>query len=95
MRLTDPFVTFILVLAIGVIVGVLFEKYVRTSSWLSKQVAGPRRVLVTSALVGIAGAFIGYHIALLATLPRGSLVPLIAAAIGAVAIVWGWRTVKL
>ncbi|HYS47506.1 MAG TPA: transglycosylase [Xanthobacteraceae bacterium] len=94
MRLTDPFVTFILVLAIGVIVGVLFEKYMRTA-WLSKQVAGPRRVLLTSALVGIAGAFIGYHIALLATLPRGSLVPLIAAAIGAVAIVWGWRTVKL
>lgn len=94
MRLTDPFVAFIVVLLIGIIVGVIFEKVMRTS-WLSKQIAGPRRVLLTSALVGIAGAFIGYHIVLLTTLPSGSIVPFIAAAVGAVVTVWGWRAVKL
>ena len=94
MRLSDPVVSFILVVLIGIVAGWAIERFMRTT-WLTKQIAGPRRVLLTSALVGVAGAFIGFHLATLASLPRGSLVPLIAAAIGALVILWAWRTVKV
>jgi uncharacterized membrane protein YeaQ/YmgE (transglycosylase-associated protein family) len=54
------------------------------------------RVYVTSALVGIAGSFIGFHIASLLRLSGpGSIVPFICAAVGAAVILLGWRMIKL
>jgi hypothetical protein len=49
--------------------------------------------IVTSALVGVAGAFVGYHIALLAF--GGRLVSsVIAAAVGAAVVLFAWRMTK-
>ena len=90
MRATDPLLTFLLVLAIGVVAGILFDR-LAGPSWLARQFAGSRRGIVTSALVGIAGAFVGYHIALLA-LGGDLLTSLVAAAIGAAVVLYAWRT---
>jgi len=50
---------------------------------------------LTSALVGIAGAFIGFHIAAIVALSAGMIVLFVAAAIGAVLVLWGWREIRL
>ncbi len=52
---TDPVVTFLLVLGIGIIAGVLFDR-LAGPSWLARQFSGSTRGIVTSALVGVAGA---------------------------------------
>jgi uncharacterized protein YqgC (DUF456 family) len=62
MQVTDPAVMFLLVLAIGVIAGFLFDR-LAGPSWLARQFSGSTRGMITSGLVGVAGAFVGYHIA--------------------------------
>ena len=52
MRATDPVVTFLLVLAIGVAAGILFDR-LAGPSWLARQFSGSARGIVTSALVGV------------------------------------------
>lgn len=93
MRTTDPALTFLLVLAIGIVVGVLFDR-LAGRSWLARQFSGSTRGTITSALVGVAGAFVGYHIALLLVLRTGLLMSVIAAAIGAAAVLFAWRMAK-
>ncbi len=93
MRATDPVVTFLLVLAIGVLAGILFDR-VAGPSWLARQFSGSTRGIVTSALVGVAGAFVGYHIALLLALGGGLLMSVIVAAAGAAVVLFAWRTAK-
>jgi uncharacterized membrane protein YeaQ/YmgE (transglycosylase-associated protein family) len=93
MRATDPVVTFFLVLAIGIVVGILFDR-VAGRSWLARQFSGATRTTITSALVGVAGAFVGYHIALLLALRAGLLTSVIAAAIGAAVVMFAWRMAK-
>jgi uncharacterized membrane protein YeaQ/YmgE (transglycosylase-associated protein family) len=90
----NPLLTVLLVLIIGIVVGILFQQMKRPG-WLSRQMAGGRRGDVTSALVGIAGAFIGFHLAALFAAGGGTIVLLVAAAIGAVLVVWGWRELRL
>jgi uncharacterized membrane protein YeaQ/YmgE (transglycosylase-associated protein family) len=80
MRL-DPAVMVLLVVLIGIAAGLIFDR----------QVAGTRG-MVTSALVGIAGSFIGYHVALLLAF-RG-VIALVGAALGAVLVLWAWRMAK-
>ena len=80
----DPFIIFLLVLVIGIVVGVLFQR-VRGQGWLTRQIAG-RRADFTAALVGIAGAFIGFHIVALAGLI--TLLVLLGALVGALLVVW-------
>jgi len=93
--LASPVASFIIVVLVGVAAGWLALRYLR-GSWLSNKVAGLRRALLTSALVGIAGSFIGYHLALiLAPSTRLSLMPFVVAALGAAAVLWAWQTVKL
>jgi uncharacterized membrane protein YeaQ/YmgE (transglycosylase-associated protein family) len=92
MRATDPLLTFLLVLAIGVVAGILFDR-LAGPSWLARQFSGSRRGIVTSALVGTAGAFVGYHIAMLA-LAGDLLTSLVAAAIGAAVVLYAWRTAR-
>jgi len=89
-----PVVTFIIVLLIGIIVGIAAQRMAR-ASWLSRQIAGGRRADLTSALVGIAGAFIGFHIAAIVALSAGMIVLFAAAAIGAAVVLWGWREIRL
>ena len=78
---------------IRIVVGVAAQRMAR-ASWLSRQIAGGRRAEVTSALVGVAGAFVGFHLAALVALSAGMGLLFIAAIIGAALVVWGWREIK-
>jgi len=93
MRATDPAVMFALVLAIGILAGVLFDR-LAGPSWLARQFSGSTRGLITSALVGVAGAFVGYHLAVLLALGGGIIVSAIAAMVGAAVVLFGWRMAK-
>jgi uncharacterized membrane protein YeaQ/YmgE (transglycosylase-associated protein family) len=93
MRATDPAVTFLLVLAIGVIAGILFDR-LAGPSWLARQFSGSTRGIITSALVGVAGAFVGYHIALLLALDGGIVTSVVAALVGAAVVLFGWRMAR-
>lgn len=89
----DPAVTFIVVLAIGIAAGLLFDR-LAGPSWLARQFSGSSRGIITSALVGIAGALMGYHIAVLLALGAGLLMAVIAAALGAAVVLFAWRMAK-
>jgi uncharacterized membrane protein YeaQ/YmgE (transglycosylase-associated protein family) len=93
MRATDPVITFLLVLVIGIGAGFLFDR-LAGPSWLARQFSGSSRGIITSVLVGVAGAFVGYHIALLLTLGGEIVTTVIAAALGAAAVLFGWRMAK-
>lgn len=85
--ITTGLANLIIVLVIGIVAGLLFNRYGQT--WLRRQLA-TRHSDFTSALVGIAGSFIGFHIAvLLGLLP--SLMLYVAAALGAIVVLWLWR----
>jgi uncharacterized membrane protein YeaQ/YmgE (transglycosylase-associated protein family) len=87
----DPAVTLLIILIIGIVAGIIFDR-VAGPGWLTRQIAGSTRGLVTSSLVGIAGAFVGYHVLALAS--AGGYVPYIGAIAGAALILWVWRTIK-
>jgi uncharacterized membrane protein YeaQ/YmgE (transglycosylase-associated protein family) len=93
MHATDPIMTLFLVLIIGVGAGVLFDR-LAGPSWLARQFSGSTRGIITSALVGVAGAFVGYHIAGLLALGGGILTSAIAAALGAAVVLFAWRMAK-
>ena len=93
MSATDPIVTFVLILAIGIVAGILFDR-LAGPSWLARQFAGSTRGIVTSALVGVAGAFVAYHIAVLLALGGGLVTSVIAAAAGAALVLFAWRLAK-
>ena len=92
--IASPIVTFVVVILIGIVAGILAQRYAR-GSWLSQQIAGRNRASITCALVGIAGSFIGFHLAvLLELLKYGSIALFFAAVIGAVVVLWGWKSVR-
>jgi uncharacterized membrane protein YeaQ/YmgE (transglycosylase-associated protein family) len=93
MRAIDPAVTFLLVLAIGAVAGFFFDRFAGPS-WLARQFSGSTRGIVTSALVGVAGAFVGYHIGELLALGGGILTTVIAAVVGAAVMLFVWRMAK-
>jgi uncharacterized membrane protein YeaQ/YmgE (transglycosylase-associated protein family) len=87
----DPIVTFLLVLCIGIVLGALFDRFAGRG-WLSRRFAGTGGT-VTSALVGVAGSFVGYHLAIL--FKQGAGAPrLIGAALGALVVLWLWRVTR-
>jgi len=87
----SPVVTFLIVLVIGILAGFIFDR-LAGPGWLSRQVAGATRTLVTSALVGVAGSFVGFHLAGL--LGLAGVTALIGAAVGAGVVLYGWRMVR-
>lgn len=87
----DPAVTLIILLVIGIVAGLIFDRFTGPG-WLARKFAGPRGYL-TSALVGIAGSFIGFHVAALLRL-AGDLGGFVAAAIGAVVVLVVWRAIR-
>ena len=93
MRTPDPVITFIVVVVIGLAAGFLFDR-LAGPSWLARQFSGSTRGIITSALVGIAGALIGYHIAVLLALSEGVVTSAIAAALGAAVVLFAWRMAK-
>jgi uncharacterized membrane protein YeaQ/YmgE (transglycosylase-associated protein family) len=87
----SPAVTFLIVLVIGVLAGLIFDRFAGPS-WFKRQIAGAMPSMITSALVGVAGAFVGFHLAELLKLAPGAA--LVGAVVGAVAVLFGWRTVR-
>jgi uncharacterized membrane protein YeaQ/YmgE (transglycosylase-associated protein family) len=94
MRAMTPALTLFIILAIGIVASIIYDR-LAGPGWLTRQFAGSARGVVTSVLVGIAGSFIGFHvIALLALSAVRGLIPFIGAAIGAAIALWGWRMVR-
>lgn len=89
----DPFVSFLIVLVIGIAAGLVYDR-VAGPGWLGRQIAGSRRGLITSALVGIAGSFTGYHLAILLAVGIGEIGLYLGAAIGAALVLWLWRIMR-
>ena len=93
MRGIDPVAAFILIVVIGVAAGMLFDRFAGPS-WFARQFGG-QRGSATSSLVGVAGSFIGYHLAVL-----GEMVGLngyavfVGAAAGAVIVLLLWRMIR-
>jgi hypothetical protein len=79
---------FLIVLIIGIIAGLVFNRYAQT--WLSRQLI-TRQSDVTTALVGVAGAFIGFHLGVIIGLLPTPLILYIAALVGAFVVLWLWR----
>ncbi len=86
---TTGMLIFIVVVVIGIIVGLMFNRYGR--GWLGRQVTDARGVGdVTYSLVGIAGSFMGFHVGvILGLLP--TLMLYVAAVVGAALTLWLWR----
>jgi hypothetical protein len=86
---TTAILTFIILVAIGIIIGLFFNR--RGRSWLGRQVADATGAGdITYSLVGIAGSFMGFHVGvILGLLPTVMLY--LAAVIGAGLILWLWR----
>jgi uncharacterized membrane protein YeaQ/YmgE (transglycosylase-associated protein family) len=88
----NPLVTLVIILLIGTVAGILYDRFAGPG-WFSRQISGSTRSVVTSVLIGIAGAFVGFHLAAVIGL-RDAVVAYIVAAIGAAAVLFGWRMVK-
>ena len=86
----DAALTLIIILAIGIVAGLIFDR-IAGPGWLTRQIAGSTRGMVTSSLVGIAGAFIGYHAVALAAPGNVAFIGAIA---GAAAVLWIWRMMR-
>jgi uncharacterized membrane protein YeaQ/YmgE (transglycosylase-associated protein family) len=78
----------IIILIIGTVAGLVFNRYAR--SWLVR-LSSTTRSDVTTALVGIAGAFIGFHISVILGLLPSPLMHYILAAFCALIVLWLWR----
>ena len=88
--LTTAVMNLLVILAIGIVAGVVFNRYGR--SWLGRQTAGATGMGdVTYALVGIAGAFIGFHIVVILGLLPTPLMLYLGALSGAVVTLWLWQ----
>jgi uncharacterized membrane protein YeaQ/YmgE (transglycosylase-associated protein family) len=85
---TSAMASFLIVLAIGIAAGLAFNRYGQT--WLRRQFV-TRQSDVTSALVGIAGAFVGFHVGVILGLLPSPLMLYIAAVVGAFLVLWAWR----
>ena len=82
--LSMPGVGFFGMLIIGIVAG-----------WIAEKATGSDHGLLTNLLVGIAGSFVGGSLAGLLNIQfYGWLGNLIVAAIGAILILWIWRSVR-
>jgi uncharacterized membrane protein YeaQ/YmgE (transglycosylase-associated protein family) len=79
---------FLIILVIGVVAGLGFNRYAR--SWLAR-LGTTTHSDITSALVGIAGAFMGFHVSVIVGLLPSPLMHYIVAALGALVVLWLWR----
>lgn len=85
---TSALMNLIIVLIIGIVAGLIFNRY--GHNWLARQFV-TRQSDLTAGLVGIAGAFIGFHLAVVIGLVPSPIVLYIAAIFGAFAVLWLWR----
>jgi uncharacterized membrane protein YeaQ/YmgE (transglycosylase-associated protein family) len=87
----SPTATSLIVLAIGILAGLIFDRFAGPN-WFKRQIVGTMPSMTTSALVGVAGSFIGFHLAESLKLTAGTA--LVGAVLGAAAVLFGWRTVR-
>lgn len=87
--LTTALANLIVVVLIGIVSGLLFSRYAR--GWLARQAAGGQGSDVTYCLVGIAGAFMGFHVGVVLGLLPLPLAQYLTAVIGAALTLWLWR----
>lgn len=88
--LTTAIINFIVIIVTGIVIGVLLHRGGR--SWLGRTAASLSGVGdATWALVGIAGAFMGFHISVILGLLPSPLMHYIGAVLGAVLTLWLWR----
>ena len=88
--LTTGVVNLIVILAIGIIVGIIFSR--SGGGWLGRPTTAATGVgNITYALVGIAGSFIGFHVAVILGVLPTPLMLYLAALAGAVITIWLWR----
>jgi len=81
-------VNFVIIVLIGIVAGVVFNR--ATRSWLSR--LGPSATSdVTSALVGTAGSFVGFHLGVILGIVPTPLMLYLSAVVGAIAVLWIWR----
>jgi uncharacterized membrane protein YeaQ/YmgE (transglycosylase-associated protein family) len=73
-----------IVIVIGIIAGLLVNRYGR--GWF-----GTRASDITVALIGIAGAFIGFHLGQVIGLVPFPAASYLAAIAGALVVLWLWR----
>jgi uncharacterized membrane protein YeaQ/YmgE (transglycosylase-associated protein family) len=86
--LTNAVVNLLIILVIGIIAGIVFNRYAQ--NWLSRQFT-TRQSDITASLVGIAGAFIGFHLGVILGLLPSPLMLYITAIVGAFLVLWLWR----
>lgn len=85
---TSALANLLIILVIGIVAGLLFNRY--GQNWIGRQLT-TRQSDITAALVGIAGAFIGFHVGVLIGLLPSPLMLYITAIVGAVLVLWLWR----
>jgi len=86
---TNSLANLLIIVVIGIAAGIAFNRYGR--SWWARSVGNATRSDITSALVGIAGSFFGFHIGVVLGLLPLPLMQYIAAIVGAVVVLWAWR----
>ncbi len=86
--ITTALANLVIVLIIGIVAGLAFNRYAQ--DWLSRQFT-TRQSDITSALVGIAGAFIGFHLGVIFGLLPSPIMLYIMAIVGAFVVLWVWR----
>ena len=79
----------IIIVIIGIVAGLVSNRY--GQGWFARNIAGTRHTDITTALVGIAGAFIGFHIGVVLELLPLPLMQYLLALIGALVVLWVWR----
>ena len=83
--LANPVVILIIIILIGAVIGWLYEE----------QTHSPHGY-ITSALVGVAGAYTGFYLAALEKLVSYvATIRLLAAVAGALIVLWAWRNFHL
>ncbi len=86
--ITTALANLLIVTIIGIAAGLLMTRY--ASGWLTRM-ASSKHSDVTHALVGIAGAFIGFHLGVVLGLLPSPLMLYLSAAVGAVVVLMLWR----
>ena len=76
--------TLVIVILIGIVAGLLINRYGRR--WFSTRASD-----MTAALIGIAGAFIGFHLGQVIGLVPFPAAGYLAAIAGAFIVLWLWR----
>ena len=87
--ITTSLAILLIVTAIGIVAGIALGRY--RQGWWGRHVGGGTRSDLTSALVGIAGSFIGFHIGVVLGPLPSPLMLYVAAIVGAVVVLSVWR----